>query len=88
MSPPQRRRVPAGGLAVYKLTVKDWEGEEEIKAQLRELTSRTRKLREDLNALVRPPVPSPTRAFIHRQSWPKDTPAVAAERPRKSRKKR
>jgi hypothetical protein len=67
--------------------VKDWEGEEQIKAQLRELTDRTRKLRQDLDELVRPPDPSPTRAFIHRHSWPK-LPAAQPDRPQKRGKKR
>ena len=59
--------------------MKDWAGENEIKAQLRALTEETRKLRRDLDALVRPPATNPTRAFIHRQSWPKTPPTVAAE---------
>ena len=69
--------------------MKDWESEEQIKADLRELTNKTRKLREDLDALVRPASPNPARAFIHRQAWPKaQVPEVAAERPREPRKKR
>lgn len=59
--------------------MKNWEGENEIKAQLRELTERTRQLRHDLDALVRPAAPNPTRAFIHPQEWPKPEPAAAAE---------
>jgi len=80
--------VPTGTRRVYKTTVKDWEGEEEIKAQLRELTDRTRKLREDLTALVRPSAAKPARAFIHRQAWPVNPPATAPERTRRPRKKR
>jgi hypothetical protein len=71
--------------------VKDWHSEDEIKAQLRELTERTRKLRHDLDEMVRPAEPNPTRAFIHRQVWPKNpaaAPAAAAERKRKPRKPR
>lgn len=70
--------------------MKDWESEEQIKADLRELTSKTRKLREDLDALVKPSSPSPARAFIHRQSWPKaQLPEVASEQPKRPpRKKR
>jgi hypothetical protein len=84
------RVCPTGIRRVYRKTVKDWEGEEEIKAQLRELTDRTRKLREDLTALVRPATAKPTRAFIHRQAWPATPPVVATARERKrpARKKR
>jgi hypothetical protein len=74
---------------VYRKTVKDWEGEEEIKAQLRELTNRTRKLREDLTAMVRPSAAKPARAFIHRQAWPTaNAPATAPDKQRRARKKR
>ena len=71
--------------------MKDWHSEEDIKAQLRELTERTRKLRHDLDEMVRPSEPNPARAFIHRQVWPKSqaaTPATAAERKRKTKKPR
>lgn len=80
--------LPARCIGCGQTTVKDWEGEEEIKAQLRELTKKTRKLRQDLDALVRPSEPTPSRAFIHRQSWPKAPPTVAAERRRRPRKPR
>jgi hypothetical protein len=68
--------------------MKDWAGEEEIKAQLRELTKRTRELRHDLDALVRPPSASPARAYVHKQAWPK-TPRdrAADQRPRPRTKK-
>jgi hypothetical protein len=74
--------------------VKDWHSEDEIKAQLRELTERTRKLRHDLDGMVRPAAePNPARAFIHRQGWPKNPPKppaqeVAADRKRKPKKPR
>jgi hypothetical protein len=74
---------------VYKSGVKDWESEEQIKAQLRDLTERTRRLRQELDALVRPAASSPTRGFIQRQSWPKaQPPEVAGERRRRPRKSR
>ena len=73
-------------------TVKDWHSEDEIKAQLRELTEKTRRLRHDLDEMVRPAEPNPARAFIHRQVWPKSQaptpPPVAAERKRKPRNPR
>lgn len=68
--------------------MKDWEGEEQIKSQLRELTERTRALREDLDALVRPSTPSPTRAFIHRQSWPESRASDLADPKRGKRRPR
>jgi hypothetical protein len=90
---PQQERgfVRATCLASVHNTVKDWHSEEEIKAQLRELTERTRKLRHDLDEMVRPGEPNPARAFIHRQMWPKAQPlppAAAAERKRKPKKPR
>jgi hypothetical protein len=45
--------------------MKDWHSEEEIKAQLRELTNETRKLRNDLYQLIRPSKTLNPRAFIH-----------------------
>jgi hypothetical protein len=45
--------------------MKDWHSEEEIKAQLRELTNETRKLRNDLYQLIRPSKSLNPRAFIH-----------------------
>jgi hypothetical protein len=46
-------------------TMKDWHSEEEIKAQLRELTNETRKLRHDLYQLIRPSKALNPRAFTH-----------------------
>jgi len=45
--------------------MKDWHSEEQIKAQLRELTNETRKLRNDLYQLIRPSKTLNPRAFIH-----------------------
>jgi len=45
--------------------MKDWHNEEEIKAQLRELTNETRKVRNDLYQLIRPSKTLNPRAFIH-----------------------
>lgn len=78
--------VPSACTEGVQNAVKDWAGEEDIKAQLRELTKRTRELRHDLDALVRPPAASPARAFIHRQAWPKAAPDQAAEQPRRRKK--
>jgi hypothetical protein len=55
--------------------------EEAIKADLRELTERTRKLRNELSEMIGRPAPSPARRFLHQQSWPKgQQPAVVADR--------
>jgi len=61
--------------------MKDWHSEEEIKAQLRELTNETRKLRNDLYQLIRPSKTLTPRAFTHD---PAERPAraeTAPERP-------
>ena len=44
--------------------MKDWYSEEEIKAQLRELTQETRKLRSELHTLIRPSKPFTPRAIV------------------------
>ena len=54
--------------------------EADINSRLRELTEETRRLREELKDMLRSPQPSPTRAFIHQQTWPRDKPAVVADR--------
>lgn len=45
--------------------VKKWQSEDEIKAQLRELTADTRKLRTELNDLVRNKQTRGERPFPH-----------------------
>ena len=51
-----------------------WNSEDDIKAQLRAMTDELRRLREGLRNMVgRPQKPNPTRAFLHRQSWPRET---------------
>ena len=53
-----------------------WKSEDEIKAELRELTSELRKVRQELRGMVEPaPKTNSTRAFLHRQSWPAPSPA-------------
>ena len=48
----------------------EWKNEDDIKAELRELTGDLKKLREELKAMVSPPPkPNPSRAFLHRQAW-------------------
>jgi len=47
-----------------------WKNEDDIKAELRILTNELRQLREELRDMVTPPKPSPTRAFLHRHTWP------------------
>ena len=65
--------------------------EDSIKAELRELTAKTRKLREELGGMVTAPSKDITRALIHTQSWPKDRRSVSApvanDRRRPARKK-
>ena len=73
-----------------------WKNEDDIKAELRVLTDELRRLREELRGMVAPPKPNPTRAFLHRQSWPspretrevRDEPEIAADRPKPRRRKR
>jgi hypothetical protein len=68
--------------------MKDWNSEEEIKAQLRELTEQTRKVRKDLNALIRPSKPLTSGAFIHDRATtrqPVSGEADDRDRPRKPR---
>ena len=48
----------------------EWKNEDDIKAELRVLTSELRHLREELRGMVEPRKPGPTRAFLHRQSFP------------------
>ena len=66
----------------------DWKNEDDIKADLRTLTAELRRLREELRGMVTPPKQNPSRAFLHRQSWPATPPSVAAEAPRKRSKPR
>jgi hypothetical protein len=65
----------------------DWKNEDDIKADLRSLTAELRRLREELRGMVTPPKPDPSRAFLHRQSWPSRPPEVAAEQPPRKRAK-
>ena len=51
-------------------TMSDWKNEDDIKQELRILTDGLRKLREELRGMVEPRKPNPTRAFLHRHSWP------------------
>jgi hypothetical protein len=49
----------------------EWKNEDDIKAELRAMTDELRKLREGLRNMVSPPPKTnPSRAFLHRQSWP------------------
>jgi hypothetical protein len=49
----------------------EWKNEDDIKAELRAMTGELRKLREGLRDMVSPPPKAnPSRAFLHRQSWP------------------
>ena len=58
---------------------KDWKNEDDIKAELRVLTDELRTLRHELRNMVAPPKPqNPSRAFLHRQSWPA-TPLIEGE---------
>jgi hypothetical protein len=58
----------------------DWKNEEAIKAELRVLTDELRTLRQELRNMVsRPAKTNPSRAFLHRHSWPPAVPATANE---------
>ena len=65
----------------------DWKNEDDIKAELRVLTDKLRKVRHELRNMVAPPkTHNPSRAFLHRQAWPATPPprAQAADAKKKS----
>jgi hypothetical protein len=66
----------------------DWKYEDDIKAELRELTSELRRLRQELSGMIAPEKPKSPRAFLHKHAWPPDRPhgVVNDRRKRKSRK--
>ena len=68
----------------------EWKNEDEIKAELRELTGELKQLREELRGMVSPPKPNPSRAFLHRQSWSPTRPPTADDSapPKRKTKKR
>ena len=58
-------------MLVHGNRMSEWKNEDDIKAELRFMTDELRKLREGLRDLVSPPPRAhPSRAFLHRQSWP------------------
>ena len=64
----------------------DWKNEEAIKAELRTLTDELRTLREELRDMVsRPAKTNPSRAFLHRHSWPPPTPGPPSREDEKTR---
>lgn len=64
-----------------------WQNEDDIKAELRVLTDELRRLREGLRNMVSPPPKqNPSRAFLHRQSWPAGAPTPEAAFDRKHSK--
>jgi hypothetical protein len=69
-----------------------YKNEDAIKADLRALAERTRKLRDELRAALAGPNTDVTRPLIHVQASPKRAmpvpPAVAEDRPKRRRKKR
>ena len=63
------------------------QNEDDIKAELRVLTDELRRLREGLRNIVSPPPKQhPSRAFLHRQSWPAGAPTPEAAFHRKHSK--
>jgi hypothetical protein len=63
-----------------ELQMSEWKNEDDIKAELRAMTAELRKLREGLRNLVSPPPKTnPSRAFLHRQSWPVPVDPVRSE---------
>jgi hypothetical protein len=69
-------------------TMKDSRSEEQIKAQLRELTDETRKLRNELNALIRPSKTLASRGFVHERASSKLLPIELAHDRRASTRRR
>lgn len=67
------------------MTAKKWQGENEIKAQLRDLTEATRRLRHDLNELMRAPAKSDTR-YLRPQ--PPPAKGEVDDRPQRTKKQR
>jgi hypothetical protein len=66
-------------------SMSDWKNEDDIKAELRAMTDELRRLREGLRNMVSPPQkPNPTRAFLHRHSWPPEPAEPAAPAPQVS----
>jgi hypothetical protein len=59
----------------------DWKNEDAIKAELRAMTDELRRLREGLRNMITPPKLNPSRAFLHRQSWPPEPAEPAAPIP-------
>lgn len=49
---------------------KKWQSEDEIKAELRDLTDATRKVRRDLDDMVRGAETETDRRYLHRQGSP------------------
>jgi hypothetical protein len=66
-----------------------YQDEESIKARLRELTAETRRLRQDLDTMLRSgQAKDLTRGLVHVSREPKaESPAVASDRRRKGRNK-
>ena len=65
--------------------MEDWHSEEEIKAQLRELTRQMRKLRRDLDDMIGPNE-SRRGVFRHRRLWTTDAPPPVANDRRKRKR--
>jgi hypothetical protein len=65
------------------LRMAEWKNEDDIKAELRELTSELRRLREELRGMVEPSRLHQTRTFLHRQTWTSDHSRAAADDRRK-----
>jgi hypothetical protein len=68
--------------------MKDWHSEEEIKAQLRELTQQTRKLRSELHTLIRPSKPLSPRAVVDDRGGPKQPRPTADDTQPPSRRRK
>jgi hypothetical protein len=67
----------------------EWKNEDDIKAELRELTGELKQLREELRSMVSPPPKqNPSRAFLHRQSWTPAPRATADDSPPPEHKKK
>jgi hypothetical protein len=66
----------------------EWKNEDDIKAELRAMTDELRRLREGLRNMVSPPPKqNPSRAFLHRQSWPTPVEPAPTQAPDRKRAK-
>jgi len=82
---PWRQSLHAGkGCSVRGHTVKKVRSEEGINAELRQLTQQTRRLREELQEMIRPASRDHVRAFAHPR-WRRPPPDSSNDRGKRKR---